>query len=156
MNVSVCVGSRKKILSKKKKVREGGEDGCPLVSVFFGFSRIWAARLILSPVNCNSKQTYASSSAGLLIGHLRQLFWAYWLLHPVLYIMLFILNPPWKCISIAQSQIMADLNLYTSKRESSSRRRRWPRRLSIPGRQISIGRRESREKSLSWLLFIYC
>lgn len=99
-----------KILSKKKKVREGGEDGCPLASVFFGFSRIWAARLILSPVNCNSKQrmqvpvqvcllvTFASYFE--LIGYCIQYstsFSSY-------------LNPPWKCISIAQSQIMADLN----------------------------------------------
>jgi hypothetical protein len=52
-----------------------------------------------------------------------------------------------------------DPYLYTSKREPSSRRRQWPRRLSILGRRISIGRLESREKSLFavtvHILFMY-
>jgi hypothetical protein len=54
------------------------------------------------------------------------------------------------------NQVQTHVHLYASKREPSSRRRRWPRRLSIPGRQILIGRLEAREKSLSWSLFIYC
>jgi hypothetical protein len=79
-----------KNIEQKKKVREGGEDGCPLVSVFFGFSRIWAARLILSPANCNSKQRMQVPVQVCLLVTFASYFELIWLLHPVLYIILFI------------------------------------------------------------------